>query len=1259
MPRPERRRRATQPSAVPGTSTHVHTYTLADLGLQTGNEPVPTFVHRVSEDRRRVYVEELEVEPPSPVKKMRKEYLEPQGASSTENQPEDASFLDPTEFSAFNIHLERYTLFQDDDNDAEDLPRPKTPTTAAAGARPVKPSDLSLHEWRHKRDLYLTAIIRRKGRGAAKTVCPSCKGASDQAPTLRCGECFGDVMYCPPCMVQRHIENPLHILERWTDATFVKTTVSALGHRIQLGHPPHERCAAPEAASKDFVVLHTNGIHEDVQVDFCGCDKALEAGSHEIQILRAGWFPSTHVRPQTAATFAQLEKYHLDSLQSKMSMYDAYGVMEKMTNNTGIKPADRYHEWIRMCREFRHLRLLKRGGRALAYSASGVAGTGAGELAVQCPACPRPGVNLADGTWENASPEERFLYTLFIALDACFRLKRRLVSNELKDPDLGSGWAYMVDTAPYREYLRGVTAQKEMQTCSGLAALDHANTKFSRGYSTTGVVMGVCGRHEFVQANGVGDLQKGERFSNVDYVFASLLLLKDGRLPKTITYDIVCIWAIYLFTRLKELPPHVRLRIIAFICFAIPKLHIHSHTLACQLLFSLNFLLGSAQLDAEGIERAWANIGGVAGSTRDMGPGSRHDTLDCHWSHWNWQKLVDIVKSLRKRLDRANTALAEQTSAFEEFSTQQAEHVPEWRRQVLEWELDSKKPNPFEIKFEGLSEAEVRLQLSKEEAAQVELGVPSLHDVSPSSFISCGLDLEGEQRRVRVQAELKKAQTTEMQIDLVSMRMKLNRGIARFRKLQAVYTPAALQVVSAMNLPETTLAEDVPLVLPSALSVAERATCVKSLDDIEALFRDAQCRCALDRLRNQLHVKSRLYTYKSGHSRHQGSNTRASTIVARNESKIRLHSEKYQMAWNALRRLNEDNGEMVGWRMLRREDIRCMSSIEDLQKKAKSKKARQSKLRKQVAELRQHAQLLPEEDAEMDWDDVNDGDVPENQRLVSWIWTAAGADGTDAGLQKALRVEWCKAYSRLRRWTEEKRLLEEEYRRVGVSFEYEAKKWEARARNVPRALAAVDREGAVAYARRQAAMFRDLKVRGEKTWTEEKLARGKKRPRHVPATAGEADWVDVEEEDQFGGVGERRAGAPFGIACRPCAPPNRSRGGGGRTKSGALPACGGALPRFDLHPVQGAPGRRSASRAAPARPPIGRGAAAGGPNRARYRRAAARCRDSTSTPSRARRAPFGIERRPCAPPNRSRGSAGRTKSGALPARGGALPRFDL
>ncbi|KAF8121839.1 hypothetical protein K438DRAFT_1653351 [Mycena galopus ATCC 62051] len=176
-----------------------------------------------------------------------------------------------------------------------------------------------------------------------------------------------------------------------------------------------------------------------------------------------------------------------------------------------------------------------------------------------------------------------------------------------------------------------------MSTCSGLAALDYANTKFSKGYSTTGVGMGVCAR-------GVRDLQKGERYANMDYIFGSILRHHPHpNLPKKVSYDIVCQWWIYLMERLLLLPPLVRaVLIMPLIVFVIPKMHIHAHLLACLILYSLNLIPGSGQTDGEGIEGPWANIGGIASSTRIMGPGARHDTVDDHWGHWNWQKKINL-----------------------------------------------------------------------------------------------------------------------------------------------------------------------------------------------------------------------------------------------------------------------------------------------------------------------------------------------------------------------------------------------------------------------------------------------------------------------------------------------------------------------------------------------------------------------------------------------------------------------------------------
>lgn len=50
-----------------------------------------------------------------------------------------------------------------------------------------------------------------------------------------------------------------------------------------------------------------------------------------------------------------------------------------------------------------------------------------------------------------------------------------------------------------------------MSTCSGLSALDHANSKYSKGYTTSGIVCTTC-RHEFILPEGAGPLQKGKRY---------------------------------------------------------------------------------------------------------------------------------------------------------------------------------------------------------------------------------------------------------------------------------------------------------------------------------------------------------------------------------------------------------------------------------------------------------------------------------------------------------------------------------------------------------------------------------------------------------------------------------------------------------------------------------------------------------------------------------------------------------------------------
>ena len=76
------------------------------------------------------------------------------------------------------------------------------------------------------------------------------------------------------------------------------------------------------------------------------------------------------------------------------------------------------------------------------------------------------------------------------------------ISSEKKNPGLGTGWGSFVKDIGYRRFLLTVTDQKEMSSCTGLSALDHANSKFSTGYTTTGAGVCCCARHELIKRGG-------------------------------------------------------------------------------------------------------------------------------------------------------------------------------------------------------------------------------------------------------------------------------------------------------------------------------------------------------------------------------------------------------------------------------------------------------------------------------------------------------------------------------------------------------------------------------------------------------------------------------------------------------------------------------------------------------------------------------------------------------------------------------------
>ena len=51
---------------------------------------------------------------------------------------------------------------------------------------------------------------------------------------------------------------------------------------------------------------------------------------------------------------------------------------------------------------------------------------------------------------------------MFIAINACFRLKRKRISTWKQDASLQDGWAYFVENGPYHEWVKKMKDQKEV-----------------------------------------------------------------------------------------------------------------------------------------------------------------------------------------------------------------------------------------------------------------------------------------------------------------------------------------------------------------------------------------------------------------------------------------------------------------------------------------------------------------------------------------------------------------------------------------------------------------------------------------------------------------------------------------------------------------------------------------------------------------------------------------------------------------------------
>ncbi|KAF9489536.1 hypothetical protein BDN71DRAFT_1512056 [Pleurotus eryngii] len=743
-------------------------------------------------------------------------------------------------------------------------------------------------------------------------------------------------------------------------------------------------------------------------------------------------------------------------------------------HNNGVHMT-RYKSFFLMVRQFRTERMFKHGGRG---SVEGLmADTGKGQLALKCPACPEPSVNLPEG-WQAAISEKRHLYSLLVSLDANFRLKNRLRFSDEANPGLVTGLAYFVEPTAYSTHLKKYSEQKDTSNCSGFKTLAAAESKFSAGMRVTGVGMCVCSRHEMVRPLGIGDLQKGERYCNMDWILLSAIN-SFSLFVLYIIYDIACQYKIHFKDRMAALPEAMRLPEGLALYFAIPKCHCLAHKQECQTPHSLNLMPGVGRTDGEGIERDWAGLNPVANSTKEMGPGGRHDTLDDHIAHHNWRKLAGLGDTLHRRLWVAIAESSRQTILFQEFTSsievRDKGIIEGWTRMVMDWEIDKTKPNPYEVakRHSAKSQKDVRLELIEEERK-----VPLAHKTTPTTFLTTSMDIEDAQRKVR-NARNQLDMTPAQAEDLQKCRLTIQRSLTWICTAQRIYMPILVALDDdSKDEPSQRDIEDEPVWLPSLLDTNQQATCSSALVEKEDRLWEAQCHDALDSIHSLQRGKAQYIIYKNRNVRGQRPSTRARASLDRLDEKIWLKAAQYRDARRALVRLWGTGDWESTLRPLSEEDLRPPAAfdIDDPDDAYGPDGHRKSKKKMKEIELR----------------------LREGYKHTSWVWAAGAALPDDEDLETSdisdvVRVEWAKARACSQRWQEEVALLREEMRLPGSDL--------------------ATLEGAEAYAKRQAAVYVALKDHFTYLWEQPLRKRLWTKPIAVITLSGAIEGHDDESEE--------------------------------------------------------------------------------------------------------------------------------------------------
>ncbi|KAG2133688.1 uncharacterized protein EDB93DRAFT_1242819 [Suillus bovinus] len=232
-----------------------------------------------------------------------------------------------------------------------------------------------------------------------------------------------------------------------------------------------------------MVIVDKSGVHCP-EVRCCDCPNAM---SLDIQMFRHGFFPASFNKPKTVITFRVLDNFLLDNLECGTSAMNYYSKLRRMTSSMFPHLVlDRYRELMRVARQWRQLKTMKWHGFGHRSNAPN-----AGDLALFCPTCPQPGINISLSGNETL---DDWKYTWSFVMDGNFKAKHLHPIKPFDEVWLADGLGFMVGKDRYKAHLVEAADTLEKSSCNNHQAVNQANVAQHK-LESMGIGGVACSRH--------------------------------------------------------------------------------------------------------------------------------------------------------------------------------------------------------------------------------------------------------------------------------------------------------------------------------------------------------------------------------------------------------------------------------------------------------------------------------------------------------------------------------------------------------------------------------------------------------------------------------------------------------------------------------------------------------------------------------------------------------------------------------------------